>query len=145
MHKYVCIYCKLQINVDVTRPFIFFCSTFERPFPFTAEVASVCPWFRVVEIPPAFRRPPSCNLFAVKMHSTVVAVLAGIPALLVFLRVLLNVTQDPKEPPTLKTSVPFLEPVYHMIREKSSFHRNLRYVDLTNPFMPSSVIAYHAS
>lgn len=53
----------------------------------------------------------------------------GIPALLIFLYALLNFTQDPKEPPALKISVPFLEPVLRMIQQRSSFHRKLRYAN----------------
>lgn len=66
---------------------------------------------------------------AITMPSVLALALAGVPVLFVFLRALLNFTQDPREPPALLTSVPFFEPIFNMIRQKSSFHRNLRCAD----------------
>ncbi|KAH7329689.1 cytochrome P450 [Stachybotrys elegans] len=44
----------------------------------------------------------------------------------VSLRLLLYVTQDPKEPPAILTSLPFVSPIIGMIRDKDRFHRRLR-------------------
>ncbi|KAM7189586.1 cholesterol 7-alpha-monooxygenase [Rhypophila sp. PSN 637] len=44
----------------------------------------------------------------------------------IFLRVLLHLTQDSKEPPAILTGIPFLGPINGMIREKSGFFVRLR-------------------
>ncbi|KAI0451597.1 cytochrome P450 [Xylaria acuta] len=43
-----------------------------------------------------------------------------------FFRFLLRLTQDPKEPPTIETELPFLAPVLGMIRKKSQYYVLLR-------------------
>ncbi|KAM7218873.1 Cytochrome P450 [Rhypophila decipiens] len=43
-----------------------------------------------------------------------------------FLHALLRVTQDPREPPALSTTIPFLGPVIGMIREGPRFHLRMR-------------------
>ncbi|EAQ82875.1 hypothetical protein CHGG_11051 [Chaetomium globosum CBS 148.51] len=60
------------------------------------------------------------------MAPVVSIALAGLAATYVFLRVLLNLTQDAKEPPAILTGIPFVEPLIGMIREKSRFHTRLR-------------------
>ncbi|KAK3291993.1 cytochrome P450 [Chaetomium fimeti] len=60
------------------------------------------------------------------MAPTISLVLGGLAATYVFLRVLLNLTQDAKEPPAILTDIPFIEPLIGMIREKSRFHIRLR-------------------
>ncbi|KAM7184866.1 Cytochrome P450 [Rhypophila sp. PSN 637] len=61
---------------------------------------------------------------------TVVAVV--FTAVWLFLHALLRVTQDPREPPALSTTIPFLGPVIGMIKEGPRFH--LR--DATILFIP---------
>ncbi|KAH6847191.1 cytochrome P450 [Chaetomium sp. MPI-CAGE-AT-0009] len=53
-------------------------------------------------------------------------VLGGLAATYIFLRVLLSLTQDAKEPPAILTGIPFVEPLIGMIREKSRFYIRLR-------------------
>lgn len=56
-------------------------------------------------------------------------VLGGLSATYLFLRFLLNFTQDAKEPPAILTGVPFFQPLVGMIREKSRFYIRLRFVN----------------
>jgi hypothetical protein len=49
-----------------------------------------------------------------------------VAAIYVFLRMLLNSTQDRGEPRALATSLPFISPVIGMSREKTNFHIRLR-------------------
>ncbi|KAK4038606.1 cholesterol 7-alpha-monooxygenase [Parachaetomium inaequale] len=60
------------------------------------------------------------------MAPTISLVLGGIAVTYLFLRVLLNLTQDAKEPPAILTGIPFIEPLVGMIREKSRFYIRLR-------------------
>lgn len=62
------------------------------------------------------------------MPSIAVLALGGFTAVYVFLRLILHLTQDAREPPAVLTSVPFLGPMVGAIREKSGFHLRLRYV-----------------
>lgn len=58
--------------------------------------------------------------------ATLPMVLSGLVGLYVFLRLLLHATQDPNEPPTIETAIPFLAPVIGMVREKSRYYPRLR-------------------
>ncbi|KAL2163564.1 hypothetical protein VTH06DRAFT_5622 [Thermothelomyces fergusii] len=60
------------------------------------------------------------------MAPTVSLVLGGLAATYVFLRVLLNLTQDAREPPAILTDIPFVQPLIGMIREKASLYIRLR-------------------
>ncbi|KAL2151436.1 hypothetical protein VTH82DRAFT_6534 [Thermothelomyces myriococcoides] len=60
------------------------------------------------------------------MAPVVSLVLGGLAATYVFLRVLLNLTQDVREPPAILTDIPFVQPLIGMIREKASFYVRLR-------------------
>jgi cytochrome P450 len=60
------------------------------------------------------------------MAPTINLVLGGLAATYLFLRFLLALTQDAREPPAILTDVPFLQPLAGMIREKSRFHIRLR-------------------
>ncbi|KAL2186140.1 cytochrome P450 [Thermothelomyces heterothallicus CBS 203.75] len=60
------------------------------------------------------------------MAPTVSLVLGGLAATYVFLRVLLTLTQDAREPPAILTDIPFVQPLIGMIREKAGFYIRLR-------------------
>ncbi|KAJ0109492.1 cytochrome p450 oxidoreductase [Diaporthe amygdali] len=60
------------------------------------------------------------------MPSAEAMALAGVTAIYLFLRFMLYLTQDAREPPAILTSVPFFEPIVGMFREKSHFHLRLR-------------------
>lgn len=62
------------------------------------------------------------------MQSASAVALGGFAASYLFLRLILYLTQDAREPPAILTSVPFFGPLVGMIREKSSFHLRLRCV-----------------
>ena len=62
------------------------------------------------------------------MPSVVVIVFGVFTAIYVFLRLILHLTQDAREPPPILTSVPFIGPLVGMLREKSNFHLRLRCV-----------------
>jgi hypothetical protein len=62
------------------------------------------------------------------MAPVVSLVLCGLAATYIFLRVLLSLTHDAKEPPAILTGIPFVEPLIGMIREKSRFHTRIRFV-----------------
>jgi hypothetical protein len=59
------------------------------------------------------------------MPSNVILLASGFAATYVFLRCLLALTQDAKEPPALETAIPFLSPVIGM-RKKAKFYIDLR-------------------
>ncbi|KAK4157554.1 cholesterol 7-alpha-monooxygenase [Chaetomidium leptoderma] len=60
------------------------------------------------------------------MAPSIGLVFGGFAATYFFLRFLLSLTQDAKEPPAILTGIPFVEPLVGMIREKSRFHTRLR-------------------
>ncbi|KAK4247613.1 cytochrome P450 [Corynascus novoguineensis] len=60
------------------------------------------------------------------MAFTVSLVLGGLAATYVFLRILLNLTQDAREPPAILTNIPFIQPLIGMVREKERFYVRLR-------------------
>ena len=60
-----------------------------------------------------------------RISSGVVGVIAST---YLFLRLLLRLTQDAKEPPAILTALPFVSPLLGMVREKSRFHIRLRLV-----------------
>lgn len=62
----------------------------------------------------------------------------------VFLRVLLQQTQDPKEPPAILTEIPFFGPLSGMLREKARFYIRLRYV-YSPSALPSDSIGQEAA
>jgi hypothetical protein len=71
----------------------------------------------------------SCNVFAAIVHTmptsySVIAVVAI--AVYAFLQWLLKYTQDPREPPPLATSIPFLSPIIGMSRKKTKYYIMLR-------------------
>ncbi|KAI1849101.1 hypothetical protein JX266_005062 [Neoarthrinium moseri] len=60
------------------------------------------------------------------MLPTVTLAVGVIATTYMFLRLLLRLTQDAREPPAIVTGLPFLSPIIGMIREKSRFHVRLR-------------------
>lgn len=62
------------------------------------------------------------------MPSPAAVPLVAFTAIYLFLRLILYLTQDAREPPTILTSVPFFEPMAGMFREKSNFHLRVRCV-----------------
>ncbi|KAI0380529.1 cytochrome P450 [Hypomontagnella monticulosa] len=52
--------------------------------------------------------------------------LGGLAATYLFLRFLLYLTQDPREPPAIVTRIPFISPLIGMITQKSSYYNQLR-------------------
>lgn len=60
------------------------------------------------------------------MAHTIGLVFGVFAASYLFLRVLLSLTQDAKEPPAVLTGIPFMQPLVGMIREKGSFYIRLR-------------------
>lgn len=62
------------------------------------------------------------------MASLLTTALGGLVATYFFLRFLLHLTQDAKEPPAIVTGIPFVSPLIGMAREKSGFYTRLRYV-----------------
>ena len=64
------------------------------------------------------------------MASITTLVLGALAATYVFLRVVLRLTQDAREPPAILTGLPFISPVIRMGREKQKFYTRLRFVVL---------------
>lgn len=93
----------LTITLDYSRAHL------QNPFPFL------------------FFFPPSTS--QANMAPTVSILCGGILATYLFLRFLLHVTQDAREPPTIVTGIPFLSPLIGMMREKSRFYLRLRLVN----------------
>ncbi|KAI9167951.1 Cytochrome P450 monooxygenase nodJ [Paramyrothecium foliicola] len=60
------------------------------------------------------------------MPSTIVLALGFVGAAYVFLAALLNYTQDPKEPPMLETSIPFVSPMFGFLPGMPKFLVKLR-------------------
>ncbi|SPQ20747.1 b4576777-2013-4262-b571-3b18ab8788b6 [Thermothielavioides terrestris] len=60
------------------------------------------------------------------MAPTISLVFGGLAATYFFLRFLLNLTQDAREPPAILTGIPFIQPLVGMIREKERFYIRLR-------------------
>ncbi|KAK0735124.1 cytochrome P450 oxidoreductase [Lasiosphaeria miniovina] len=60
------------------------------------------------------------------MASTLALALVGVFAVYFFLRALLRLTQDDKEPPAVETTIPFLSPILGMLTHKSNFHTHMR-------------------
>ncbi|KAI0880050.1 cytochrome P450 [Annulohypoxylon maeteangense] len=60
------------------------------------------------------------------MAPAVTIALGGIAATYLFLRFLLYLTQDAREPPAIETEIPFFGPLIGMFREKSHFYLRLR-------------------
>jgi hypothetical protein len=67
------------------------------------------------------------------MAPTISLVFGGLAATYFFLRFLLNLTQDAREPPAILTGIPFIQPLVGMIREKERFYIRLRCVCPTSP------------
>ena len=72
----------------------------------------------------------SYDPFASIMALTSVGVLATLVASYLFLRVVLVLTQDAKEPPAILTNIPFLAPLIATFKEKGHLHVKLRCVRL---------------
>ncbi|KAH8600689.1 cytochrome P450 [Bisporella sp. PMI_857] len=60
------------------------------------------------------------------MASVLAVLLGAVAPTYFFLRLLLHLTQDAKEPTAIKTSVPFIGPILSMIANKTHFHTYLR-------------------
>lgn len=59
------------------------------------------------------------------------SVIAGaVAAIYVSLRLLLHYTQDPREPPSIETLIPFASPVIGLSRKKAHYYVMLRYSPL---------------
>jgi hypothetical protein len=72
------------------------------------------------------------------MPSSALLTVSGLVAGYVFLRFLLSFTHDAKEPPALKTAIPFLSPIIGM-RKKAKFYIDLRYVQRVRLWFPAWV------
>ncbi len=59
-------------------------------------------------------------------HSTLASALGGVAATYVFFWALLHFTQDPKEPPLVSTAVPFLSPIWGMVKWSMGFYGHMR-------------------
>lgn len=55
-----------------------------------------------------------------------VGVISSLVATYVFLQALLRLTQDAKEPELVSTSIPFLSPVFGMIRWSMDFYNHMK-------------------
>ncbi|KAI0140446.1 hypothetical protein GGR57DRAFT_509429 [Xylariaceae sp. FL1272] len=55
------------------------------------------------------------------VYGTIIAAAAGVLSTIVFLRALLSFTHNAREPPALATTIPFLEPVYGLLRSNSLY------------------------
>lgn len=60
--------------------------------------------------------------------STLNIVSVGLVCTYIFLRIVLHLTQDVREPPAIEKAIPFLSPMIGMIREKSRYYVRLRLV-----------------
>lgn len=67
------------------------------------------------------------------MVSTLMIAFVGLVATYVFLRFVLYLTQDRKEPPAILTEIPFFGPLFGIIGEKSRFYVRLRSVSRVEP------------
>lgn len=65
----------------------------------------------------------------------------GFVATYIFLRTLLHLTQDTREPPAIVTDIPFFGPLVGMAREKSRFYLRLRFVHLFQESFEESISA----
>lgn len=74
------------------------------------------------------RLTPHASHLAIAMPSTITLVLGFVAATYVFLSACLRLTQDPKEPPAIETSIPFLSPLYGVILGMQKFTVKLRSV-----------------
>jgi hypothetical protein len=81
----------------------------------------------------------SCNLLlaASLPFSVMFAIIATVPGAVVvaaatifylFLHLILQITQEKREPPAIATAIPFLSPILGMSRKKSKFYVELRQV-----------------
>ncbi|KAH9908578.1 cytochrome P450 [Xylariomycetidae sp. FL2044] len=60
------------------------------------------------------------------MAPSVTAILGSLVTTYMFLRFILRLTQDAREPPAIQNGIPFIGPLIGIIREKSNFHVRLR-------------------
>lgn len=56
------------------------------------------------------------------MPSTIVVGVAGLAATYVFLKALAYVLEDPREPKTVTSTIPFISPLVGIVAEKSGFY-----------------------
>jgi hypothetical protein len=78
---------------------------------------------------PALERASHCrdsSPLSVTMPSPVVVSLAGVVVTYVFLRTLVYFTQDPREPPVVVGTIPFISPLVGMMTEKAKYFIRLR-------------------
>ena len=71
---------------------------------------------------------PSSTIHTMAINYGVVA--GAVTAVYVSLRLLLHYTQDPREPRSLETLIPFVSPVIGMSRKKTNYYVMLRYSSL---------------
>ena len=62
------------------------------------------------------------------MPSSILVVLGTIGAGYLFLKALVYLTQDPKEPPMVTGKIPFVSPAIALATEKANYYVRLRYV-----------------
>lgn len=62
------------------------------------------------------------------MPSSILVVLVTIGAGYLFLKALVHLTQDPKEPPMVAGKIPFVIPAIALATEKANYSVRLRYV-----------------
>ena len=69
-------------------------------------------------------------MFAMEATVSGVVVVAAAAAMVLYLslHLVLNITQDKREPPAIATSIPFLSPILGMSCKKSKFYIELRQV-----------------
>lgn len=69
-------------------------------------------------------------MFAMEATVSGAVVVAAAAAMVLYLslHLVLNITQDKREPPAIATSIPFLSPILGMSRKKSKFYIELRQV-----------------
>lgn len=60
------------------------------------------------------------------MAPTLTIALGAVAVTYLFLRLLLYLTQDSREPPAIETSLPFISPLIGMFRERQRYHVRLR-------------------
>ncbi|GAB1317462.1 hypothetical protein MFIFM68171_07672 [Madurella fahalii] len=60
------------------------------------------------------------------MASTLAVAGASLVAVYIFLRALLSLTQDPREPQAIENGIPFLSPILAMMNKKSKFYSEMR-------------------
>jgi hypothetical protein len=67
-------------------------------------------------------------MFAIIATVPGAVVVAAATIFYLFLHLILQITQEKREPPAIATAIPFLSPILGMLRKKSKFYVELRQV-----------------